>query len=150
MFSTRNLIVVVVAIYLIMYVLKNNTHKMLVCGGVILFLCVNIEGLEDGESDGGFTDEKSDSGDAIVGNNTVSAGGARAGRRVKSKSINTGPYDGLCLKTGNSEYWMKSPDETSLVSNDNLYTYLSSQGPIKMKLSNVIFGSHFKIFFALV
>ena len=31
---------------------------------------------------------------------------------------------------------MKSPDETSLVPNEGLYTYLSSQGPIKMKLSD--------------
>ena len=49
---------------------------------------------------------------------------------------NVSAYDGLCLKTGNKEYWMKSPDETSLVPNDNLYTYLSSQGPIKMKISD--------------
>ena len=47
-----------------------------------------------------------------------------------------GPYDGLCMKTGNQEYWMKSPDETALVPNDGLYSYLSSQGPIKMKLSD--------------
>ena len=31
---------------------------------------------------------------------------------------------------------MKSPDETALVPNDTLYTYLSGQGPIKMKLSD--------------
>ena len=42
-----------------------------------------------------------------------------------------GPYDGLCLQTGNNQYWMKSPDETSLVPNDALFTYLSSQGPTK-------------------
>ena len=42
-----------------------------------------------------------------------------------------GPYDGLCLQTGNNQYWMKAPDETSLVPNDALFTYLSSQGPTK-------------------
>ena len=42
-----------------------------------------------------------------------------------------GPYDGLCLQTGNDQYWMKSPDETALVPNDALFTYLSSQGPTK-------------------
>lgn len=42
-----------------------------------------------------------------------------------------GPYDGLCLQTGNNQYWMKSPDETALVPNDALFTYLSSQGPTK-------------------
>ena len=39
-------------------------------------------------------------------------------------------------ETGNTECWMKSPDSTALVPNDGLYTYLSSQGPIKMKLSD--------------
>jgi len=42
-----------------------------------------------------------------------------------------GPYDGLCLKTGNKEYWMKSPDNTALIPNDALFSYLSSQGPLK-------------------
>ena len=42
-----------------------------------------------------------------------------------------GPYDGLCLQTGNKQSWMKTPDETALVPNDALFTYLSSQGPTK-------------------
>ena len=46
------------------------------------------------------------------------------------------PYDGLCLKTGNQEYWMKSPDNTALLPNDTLYTYLGSAGPLKMKISD--------------
>jgi hypothetical protein len=47
-----------------------------------------------------------------------------------------GPYDGLCLQTGNNQYWMKSPDETALVPNDALFTYLSSQGPTKPVFSD--------------
>ena len=47
-----------------------------------------------------------------------------------------GPYDGICLKTGNQDYWMKSPDNTELVPNDALYSYLGSQGPVKMRLSD--------------
>lgn len=139
MFSTRNLIVIVTSLYLILYVLKDNKYKMIVGGGAFLFLCMNngiIEGLEDGASDGGFTGEKDDNGSSIVGNNTVSGGGAKAGVQEDPKILNMGPYDGICLKTGNQEYWMKSPDETALVPNDGLYTYLSSQGPIKMKLSD--------------
>jgi len=136
MFSYKNLIVALVALYLIVYVLKDNTQKILVGGAAILFLCMNIEGLEDGSSDSGFVDEKDDNGDAIVGNNTVDGGGAKPGLRGKAKILNMGPYDGICLKTGNQEYWMKSPDESALVPNDGLYTYLSSQGPIKMKLSD--------------
>ena len=42
-----------------------------------------------------------------------------------------GPFDGLCLKTGNKEYWMKSPDNTSLIPDSSLFAYLSSQGPLK-------------------
>ena len=136
MVSTRNIIVALVALYLITYVLKDNTQKMLAGGATILFLCMNVEGLEDGESDSGFVGEKDDSGDAIVGNNKVDGGGAKAGLQGKAKILNMGPYDGICLKTGNQEYWMKSPDESALVPNDGLYTYLSSQGPIKMKLSD--------------
>ena len=50
---------------------------------------------------------------------------------VQQKSDMMGPYDGLCLQTGNNQHWMKSPDETALVPNDALFTYLSSQGPTK-------------------
>ena len=42
-----------------------------------------------------------------------------------------GPFDGLCLQTGNKEHWMKSPDNTALIPNDALFSYLSSQGPVK-------------------
>lgn len=141
MFSCKNLIVVIIAVYLITSVLKEDTHKIIVGGVTLLFLYKNVEeynseGLEDGQDQSGFDDEKSDSGNSIIGNNTVEAGGAKPGPVNVASNVNTGPYDGLCLKTGNDEYWMKSPDETSLVPNDTLYTYLSSQGPIKMKLSD--------------
>jgi len=136
MFSCKNLIVVIIAVYLITSVLKEDTHKIIVGGATLLFLYTNVEGLEDGQNQSGFDDEKSDAGNSIIGNNTVEAGGAKPGPVNVASNVNTGPYDGLCLKTGNDEYWMKSPDETSLVPNDTLYTYLSSQGPIKMKLSD--------------
>jgi len=136
MFSCKNLIVVIIAVYLITSVLKEDTHKIIVGGATLLFLYTNVEGLEDGQNQSGFDVEKSDAGNSIIGNNTVEAGGAKPGPVNVASNVNTGPYDGLCLKTGNDEYWMKSPDETSLVPNDTLYTYLSSQGPIKMKLSD--------------
>lgn len=47
-----------------------------------------------------------------------------------------GAYDGLCLQTGNRQYWMKSPDETGLIPNDSLFSYLSSQGPEKPVFSD--------------
>lgn len=144
MFSVRNLIVVVIALYLILYVLKNDTQKIVVAGGAILFLCMGnklMEGLEDGSSDEdvsklGFTEEKSDSGASIIGNNTVSGGGAKPGELPDPEMLNMGAYDGIKLNTGNEECWLKSPAETPLIPNDGLYSYLSSQGPIKMKLSD--------------
>ena len=142
MFSCKNLIVIVIAMYLVLYVLKDDTSKMVVGGATLFFLYNNElslrEGLESDDPDSSLElqAELVDTGSSIVGNNTVSSDGAKSGNLVKASTVNTGPYDGLCLKTGNQEYWMKSPDETSLVPNDTLYTYLSSQGPIKMKLSD--------------
>lgn len=149
MFSCKNMIVIVVAMFLVLYVLKDDTSKMVVGLGALLFLYKNgfrfKEGLDgvdvvdtvkvEGTSLG-FKPELGVKKNTIIGNNTVTAHGAKPGKLVKAPTVNTGPYDGLCLKTGNDDYWMKSPDETSLVPNDTLYTYLSSQGPIKMKLSD--------------
>ena len=136
MFSVRNIIVIAVALYLITNVLKDKTHKILVGVAIFLFLCMNVEGLEVGVPDGEIGGEKDADGSAILGNNSVSGGGSKAGNQDQANILNMGAYDGLCLKTGNKEYWMKSPEESALVPNDGLYTYLSSQGPIKMKLSD--------------
>lgn len=62
-------------------------------------------------------------------------GGGVMGPKVQAPGSQM-PYDGLCLKTGNQEYWMKSPDNEPLLPNDTLYTYLGSEGPIKMKISD--------------
>jgi hypothetical protein len=149
MFYNKNLIVVVIAIFLILCVLKDDTSKLMVGIGTLFFLYKNgftfKEGLDGVDvvdtvrAEGtrlGFKPELGSQKNTIIGNNTVTSKGAKPGKVVKAPTVNTGPYDGLCLKTGNDEYWMKSPDETSLVPNDTLYTYLSSQGPIKMKLSD--------------
>jgi len=116
MFNCKNLLILVIAFYLIFKVLKDNVQKIGVALVALYLLNISVEGLEN-SVDLGSKDEVPK-------------------KTLDSSVVNMGPYDGLCLKTGNSEYWMKSPDETSLVSNDNLYTYLSSQGPIKMKLSD--------------
>lgn len=146
MFSCKNMIVIVVAMFLILYVLKDDTSKLVVGLVTMFFLYKNKSSFREGldvdtnvkvvPPNLGFKPELSDNKAPIIGTNTVSAGGAKPGPLVEASTVNTGPYDGLCLKTGNKEYWMKSPDETSLVPNDTLYTYLSSQGPIKMKLSD--------------
>ena len=129
MFSCRDLIIAVIAIYLITDVLKNDFHRLIATGITIYILITNVEGLENNKEN---QNKKSE----IVSGNKVIAGGAKKVAEEKKPIINTGPYDGLCLKTGNQEYWMKSPDESSLVPNDGLYSYLSSQGPLKMKLSD--------------
>ena len=47
MFSTRNIIVIAVSLYLIMNVLKDKTQQIL-CGGVtILFLCMNKDNIDN-------------------------------------------------------------------------------------------------------
>ena len=121
MFSCKNLIIAVIAIYLVTSFLKNDIHKLVVTGFAMYLIIMNIEGLENA--------------DPIVNGNKVTSDGGKKVSTPPSKVLNMGPYDGLCLKTGNKEYWMKSPDETSLVPNNGLYSYLGSQGPIKMKLS---------------
>ena len=146
MFSCKNMIVIVVAMFLILYVLKDDTSKLVVGLATMFFLYKNKFSFREGldvdtnvrvvPPNLGFKPELSDKKAPIIGINTVSEGGAKPGPLVEASTVNTGPYDGLCLKTGNEEYWMKSPDETALVPNDTLYTYLSSQGPIKMKLSD--------------
>jgi len=62
-------------------------------------------------------------------------GGGLMGPKVQAPGSQM-PYDGLRLETGNKEYWMKSPDNMALLPNDTLYTYLGSEGPIKMKISD--------------
>jgi len=62
-------------------------------------------------------------------------GGGMMGPKVQAPGSQM-PYDGLRLETGNKEYWMKSPDNMALLPNDTLYTYLGSEGPIKMKISD--------------
>jgi hypothetical protein len=121
MLTCKNLVIASVALYLIMNVLKDDKMKLLVGVGAA-YMIFGLEGFEDGS--------------AIVANNAVSDDGRNPGPQIDPPFINTGPYDGLCLKTGNKEYWMKSPDQTSLIPNEKLYTYLSSQGPIKMKISD--------------
>ena len=124
-FNLETIILLLLIIYIILYKIHNQDTQMLF-SFLALFLFLNYDSLLEG-----FDLDNSD-----ISTNTVDKNGSERGPIIKPSSVNTGPYDGLCLKTGNREYWMKSPDETTLISNDKLYTYLSSQGPIKMKLSD--------------
>ena len=128
MFTCKNVIIVVVYSYLLLKVIQPNDTQNKILLTVVAFglICYDWEGFDANK----FLEESN------INNNTVTDDGSKQGEKIGAPSLNTGPYDGLCLKTGNKEYWMKSPDETTLLPNDNLYTYLSSQGPIKMKLSD--------------
>ena len=128
MFTCKNVIIVVVYSYLLLKVIQPNDTQNKILLTVVAFglICYDWEGFDANK----FLEESN------INNNTVNDDGSKQGEKIGAPSLNTGPYDGLCLKTGNKEYWMKSPDETTLLPNDKLYTYLSSQGPIKMKLSD--------------
>ena len=128
MFTCKNVIIVVVYSYLLLKVIQPNDTQNKILLTVVAFglICYDWEGFDANK----FLEESN------INNNTVTDDGSKQGEKIGAPSLNTGPYDGLCLKTGNKEYWMKSPDETTLLPNDKLYTYLSSQGPIKMKLSD--------------
>ena len=89
-----------------------------------------------GATDGGNDKIKDYVNPSNINSRSVSNGGGNVVENPIIKETNMGPYDGICLKTGNKEYWMKSPDNTELVPNDTLYSYLGSQGPLKMRLSD--------------
>jgi hypothetical protein len=151
--SIEKIILIIISYYLISNNFKdNNIIQLLIIIGTIIILCNNkIEGIDN--NDEGDTpdtaEERSEEirnqindlnkaattdtdKDAIVANNTVKNEGSEPNKLTKASIINMGPYDGLCLKSGNEEYWMKSPQNTPLVPNEKLYTYLSNQGPVKM------------------
>jgi len=128
MFSCKNIIVIVVYLYSLTKI-KTVLNKVLATVLAGFLLCYDIAGFEDLDLNDLL--DKSN-----INNNSVTENGEKPGAKSSAPTLNMGPYDGLCLKTGNDEYWMKSPDETTLLPNDKLYTYLSSQGPIKMRLSD--------------
>jgi hypothetical protein len=152
--SIEKIILIIISYYLITNNFKNNNIiQLLIIIGTVFILCNNnIEGINNNDDNTPDTAEErseeirdqiqdlnqaanrnteSDQ-DPIVANNTVKNDGSEPGKLTKASIINMGPYDGLCLKSGGEEYWMKSPQNTPLVPNDKLYTYLSNQGPVKM------------------
>jgi hypothetical protein len=49
---------------------------------------------------------------------------------------NVSAYDGLCLKTGNSDAWRHSPANVPLVNDKNLYTIMGHDSALKPVLSD--------------
>ena len=124
-FSKNNMEFFILAIYAyVLFQIEDNDYvtMLLLTVAACLSICFLkkrnvVEGAKCGSTD--------------VTDGYVKEGFENPPKIVKQMPDMMGPYDGLCLQTGNNQYWMKSPDETSLVPNDALFTYLSSQGPTK-------------------
>lgn len=151
-----NVGMVVVYAYIIFKVCKPSDYlkKGLVTLATLLFLCRGMEGMSNLNEAASKLEEtvkkavkdvRNDMKEVVdkseIDTNTVGkgiddlVGGGIMGPKLQGSGSQM-PYDGLCLKTGNHEYWMKSPDNTPLLPNETLYTYLGSEGPIKMKISD--------------
>lgn len=132
MINIKDIAILSIYGYILFYVLKKNQiMEMVLLTGVAFYLTTSnlFEGLENSAV---LTENESR--DSIIQSNSVPVKASVAGKN--EQPLNMGPYDGICLKTGNKDYWMKSPDESELISNDELFTYLGSQGPLKMRLSD--------------
>ena len=141
-----NIGVILIYSFILFKVLKKEQKmEMFILTGVTLLILNNTEGFTDEDISNKESERDNQNSENIYdkainpsnkdSNNVTNDGGKVVDNPIINE-MNMGPYDGICLKTGNKEYWMKSPDNTSLVSNDTLYSYLGSQGPIKMRLSD--------------
>ena len=150
----KDLLVLGVYIYVIFKVLKKgDLTKKVIATAVALFFLMGPEGFSSSGAAATLGGDLEDAVDTLerdikgfqkasnINTNTVGKsplddrGGGMMGPKMPALGDQM-PYDGLCLKTGNKESWMKSPDNTSLLPNDTLYTYLGSEGPVKMKISD--------------
>lgn len=144
--SNLHLIVVALYAYILMYYVKEDDYVtmtiltlstiVLVCNmmknnrllegqsNMVPPISTNSES-DDMVSEDMGSKEDSDKNDVPVGNNIM-----------RSLPNAMGPFDGLCLQTGNSQSWMKTPFEVPLVPNDALFSYLGSQGPQKPVFSD--------------
>jgi hypothetical protein len=50
--------------------------------------------------------------------------------KMESQNVRMSHYDGICLKSGNTESWFGGPDNVPFVPDDELYTYFSPQAPL--------------------
>ena len=115
----------IIGIYI--YIIKTNDDTKIITiatGIAVALLCIRMKSKRvEGFDLNQYLDE------STINKNTL------PGKTPPTSKVNM-PYDGICLKTGNSEYWMKSPDNSQLIPNDKLYTYLANQIPLKTGLSD--------------
>ena len=143
--NTKDIVILAVYGYVLFYVLKPTQTMEIGLATIVAFFLLTsdslLEGLENSapadstKAENGSVAETANGQANGQANGTVN-GQANGQANGTASRLNMGPYDGLCLKTGNNEYWKKSPDNTELLSNDQLFTYLGSQGPLKMALSD--------------
>ena len=158
MFDCKEIIIFVIYGYILFYVLKKDQYiqMILLTFGTYMLLIHKKEGLKNEGNEGnkgntpergetaegegeGFENEENKGGPAInpnIATNGVKDDGGEIKEKSVAEQLSMGPYDGICLKTGNEEYWMKSPGDTNLIPDEQLYSYLGSQGPVKMRLSD--------------
>ena len=120
----------IIGVYI--YIISNNNNSSIIVLSTIVAICLlcfsSKGGLEPMPYTEGF-DLNQYLEESNINKNTL------PGKDIPTQKINM-PYDGVCLKTGNSDNWMKSPDNSALIPNDKLYTYLANQIPLKTGLSD--------------
>lgn len=130
MLSCKEIIILALYGYVLFNVLKpEQKMEMIVLTIFVFFLLNNTSMFENFENQDNIDSPASN----ISGNTAPNSEGVTD---KLSDKLKMGPYDGLCIKTGNDEYWKKSPYDTGLIDNDKLYAFLGSQGPLKMSLSD--------------
>jgi len=134
---SKNLHLFVLAFYayVLIYYVKDDDYVSMVSltVGVIVMVCyMNKNRTLEGQSNmvppitpPQGKDKKEDVVKKPVGSNIM-----------RKLSGSMGPFDGLCLQTGNPQQWMKMPFEVPLLPNDALFSYLGSQGPEKPVFSD--------------
>ena len=145
MLNCKDISILLIYGFILFKVLKPTQTKEMILLTLVAYMLLTYEGFGEG-----FTEEVeisvNDSTNGSV-NGSTNGSVAESAPKIPSKynikpkkksdpPTNMGPYDGVCLTTGNKESWMKSPDNTDLIPNDELYSYLGSQGPVKMRLSD--------------
>ena len=148
--KNMHLVIIGIYAYVLLYHVKETDYvsMVLLTAATCMAICYlkknNELPLVEGEGHGkeeeeGFGDEDEEE----EGFDNKKKEKPKVGQNIlKQLPASMGPFDGLCLQTGNKEHWMKSPDETALLPNDALFSYLSSQGPLKPVFTddNALFG----------
>ena len=132
MMNMKDIVILSIYGYILFFVLKKDqTMEMVLLTAAAYFLITStmFEGFENDST------KVLDGSDSDIQSNVIPKKDGKL-PTISDQPLNMGPYDGICLKTGNKDYWMKSPDESALLSNDQLFSYLGSQGPLKMRLSD--------------